>query len=309
MDVSKDITELIGRTPIVKMKHTDKGSADVYVKLEYFNPGGSVKDRIALQMIEDAENDGKLKEGDTIIEATSGNTGIGAAMVAAAKGYKAVFVMPDTMSMERRNLLRAYGAELVLTPGSKGMKGAIEKTQELVEKHGYFQLEQFENNSNPKAHKLNTAQEILSQMDHNIDGFVAGVGTGGTITGIGEVLKEKLTNVHIMAVEPVDSPVLSGGNPGPHKIQGIGAGFIPKNLDTEIYDEVYQVTTDQAFDTAREVARTEGILGGISTGAAIYAAKQLAKKLGAGKNVVVIAPSNGERYLSTPLYNFEELDK
>lgn len=303
--IFNNITELIGKTPIVKLK-SDIDSADLYLKLEFFNPGGSVKDRIALQMIEDAENQGKIRPGDTIIEATSGNTGIGAAMVAAAKGYKAIFIMPETMSLERRNLLRAYGAELILTPGEKGMNGALQKQKELVEAHGYFPLHQFANNSNPKAHMLYTANEILEQMDNKIDGFVAGIGTGGTITGVGKVLKEKLPDVFILGVEPTDSPVLSGGQAGPHKIQGIGAGFIPDILDTKIYDDIFKVTTDQAFSTAREVAKNEGILGGISTGAAIFAAKELAKKLGKGKKIVVIAPSNGERYLSTPLYNFEE---
>ncbi|GBF10643.1 cysteine synthase A [Tepidibacillus sp. HK-1] len=305
MNVVKNISELIGNTPIVKLQHVGDDDANIFVKLESFNPGGSVKDRIALQMIEDAEAEGKIKPGDTIIEATSGNTGIGAAMVAAAKGYRAIFVMPDTMSIERRNLLRAYGAKLVLTPGAEGMKGAITKANELVKKHGYFLLRQFENPSNPKAHRLNTAQEIYSQMDGKIDGFVAGIGTGGTITGVGEVLKEKNPTIHIVAVEPTDSPVLSGGNPGPHKLQGIGAGFIPDTLNTAIYDEIIQVTTEQAFNTAREIARTEGILIGISSGAAVYAAKQVAKRLGKGKNIVVIAPDTGERYLSTPLFNFE----
>ncbi len=305
MDVVHNISELIGKTPIIKLQNTDQDSSDIYIKLEYYNPGGSVKDRIAKQMIEDAEKSGKIKPGDTIIEATSGNTGIGAAMVGAAKGYKVVIVMPDTMSMERRNLLRAYGAELILTPGSKGMKGAMDKANELIEQYGYYPLQQFENTSNPKAHRLTTAEEILEQMDHKVDAFVAGIGTGGTITGVGEVLKEKLTDIFILGVEPADSPVLSGGKPGPHKIQGIGAGFVPKILNTKIFDEVFQVTTDQAFETAREVAKHEGILGGISTGAAVYAAKILGKRLGKGKNIVVISPSNGERYLSTPLYNFE----
>lgn len=305
MNVYDNITELIGKTPIVKLKNNDDTSANIYIKLEFFNPGGSVKDRIALQMIEDAEQEGKIRPGDTIIEATSGNTGIGAAMVAAAKGYRTIFVMPETMSIERRNLLRAYGAELILTPGEKGMNGAIEKQMELVEKHGYYPLKQFENPSNPKAH-LKTAEEILEQMDSKIDAFVAGVGTGGTITGVGGVLKEKLPNIYVMGVEPTDSPVLSGGKAGPHKLQGLGAGFVPQILNTEIYDEIFQVTTDEAFTTAREVAREQGILGGISTGAAIFVAKRLATKLGAGKNIVVVAPSNGERYLSTPLYNFED---
>lgn len=305
MEIANNIGDLIGNTPIVKLQNTDIDSAQIFVKLEFFNPGGSVKDRIAKQIIEDAEAEGKLKPGDTIIEATSGNTGIGAAMLAAAKGYRAIFVMPDTMSIERRNLLRAYGAELILTPGAEGMKGAIAKTEQLVKEHDYFPLRQFDNPSNPKVHRIATAKEILAQMDNKIDGFVSGIGTGGTMTGVGEVLKEKLSNVFLMAVEPSDSPILSGGNPGPHKIQGIGAGFIPSILNTKIYDEVFQVTNDQAFETARSISKTEGILCGISTGAAIFAAKELARRLGKGKNVVVIAPSNGERYLSTPLYQFE----
>ena len=305
MKVAKNISELIGDTPIVKLKGNEENSADLFLKLEFFNPAGSVKDRIAVQMIKDAEDADKIKPGDTIVEATSGNTGIGAAMAAAALGYKTVFVMPDTMSIERRNLLRAFGAELVLTPGAKGMNGAIEKANQLVDKYGYFHLRQFDNPSNPKAHLMYTAKEILEQMDGNIDGFVSGIGTGGTITGVGQVLREEISNVYILGVEPADSPVLSEGKPGPHKIQGIGAGFIPTILNTKIYDEIMQVTNDQAFETARQLAKNEGILGGISTGAAVFAAKALAKRLGKGKNIVVIAPSNGERYLSTPLYNFE----
>ena len=304
MTVVSNICELIGKTPMVKLNNQED-AADVYVKLEYFNPGGSVKDRIALQMIEDAEQDGSLKPGATIIEATSGNTGIGLAMVAAAKGYSAIFVMPDTMSIERRNLLKAYGAELILTPGQLGMKGAIAKVEELVESEGYFLMRQFENPSNPNVHALTTVREILSQMEYQIDAFVAGIGTGGTITGIGTVLREELSNVQIVAVEPKDSPILSGGQPGPHQIMGIGAGFIPPILDILIYDEIIQITTDQAFDTARRIAKEQGILGGISTGANIYAALEVAKRLGKGKRVVTVAPSNGERYLSTDLYNFE----
>jgi len=305
MRFAKSMVELIGNTPIVQLQHLEENSARIFVKLEFYNPAGSVKDRIARQIIEDAEAEGLLKPGDTIIEATSGNTGIGAAMIAAARGYKAIFIMPDTMSLERRNLLRAYGAELILTPGAEGMKGAMAKMEELLKEHDYFPLRQFVNLSNPKVHRLTTAKEILEQMDNQVDAFVAGVGTGGTITGVGEILKQNLPNVHLVAVEPADSPVLSGGTPGPHKIQGIGAGFIPSILNTEIYDEVVQVTNDQAFETARMISRTEGILCGISTGAAIFAAKKIAAKLGKGKNVVVIAPSNGERYLSTPLYQFE----
>jgi cysteine synthase len=278
----------------------------VYLKLEFMNPGSSVKDRIALAMIEAAEKAGKLKPGDTIVEPTSGNTGIGLAMVAAAKGYKAVLVMPDTMSLERRNLLRAYGAELVLTPGSEGMRGAIAKAEELVREHGYFMPQQFKNEANPEIHRLTTGKEIVEQMGDQLDAFIAGVGTGGTITGAGQVLRETYPNIKIYAVEPADSPVLSGGKPGPHKIQGIGAGFVPDILDTSIYDGVITVTTEEAFAAARRAAREEGILGGISSGAAIHAALKVAKQLGKGKKVLAIIPSNGERYLSTPLYQFEE---
>jgi len=300
------IIKLVGRTPIVKLNRVvDKDAADVYLKLEYFNPGSSVKDRIALAMIEDAEKKGLLKEGDTIIEPTSGNTGIGLAMIAAAKGYKAVLVMPETMSLERRNLLRAYGAELVLTPGSEGMKGAIRKAEELVKEKGYFMPQQFENEANPEIHRLTTGPEIVEQMGDQLDAFVAGIGTGGTITGAGKVLKEKYPGIKIFAVEPKDSPVLSGGKPGPHKIQGIGAGFVPKVLDTGIYDEVIPVSTEEAFAAARKVAKNEGILGGISAGAAIHAALTVAKRLGSGKKVLAIVPDNGERYLSTPLYHYE----
>lgn len=310
MRVAQSITDLIGYTPLVKLNRVvEEGEANIYLKLEFFNPGSSVKDRIALAMIEAAEQDGVLKEGMTIIEPTSGNTGIGLAMVAAAKGYRAVLVMPDTMSMERRNLLRAYGAELVLTPGAEGMGGAIRKAEELVkEDPAYFLPQQFKNPANPQIHRETTARELLEQGEEigGIDGFIAGVGTGGTITGVGEVLKEKYPNVRIVAVEPAASPVLSGGKPGPHKIQGIGAGFVPDTLNTEVYDEIIRVENDDAFETSRTVAKQEGILGGISSGAAIYAAKKLAKELGPGKNVVVIIPSNGERYLSTPLYQFDE---
>nr|WGD86064.1 cysteine synthase A [Bacillus subtilis] len=305
--VANSITELIGNTPIVKLNRlADENSADVYLKLEYMNPGSSVKDRIGLAMIEAAEKEGKLKAGDTIIEPTSGNTGIGLAMVAAAKGLKAILVMPDTMSMERRNLLRAYGAELVLTPGAEGMKGAIKKAEELAEKHGYFVPQQFNNPSNPEIHRQTTGKEIVEQFgDDQLDAFVAGIGTGGTITGAGEVLKEAYPSIKIYAVEPSDSPVLSGGKPVPHKIQGIGAGFVPDILNTEVYDEIFPVKNEEAFEYARRAAREEGILGGISSGAAIYAALQVAKKLGKGKKVFTIIPSNGERYLSTPLYQFD----
>ncbi|AKS37074.1 cysteine synthase [Anoxybacillus gonensis] len=305
--VVQSITELIGQTPVVKLNRiVDEDSADVYVKLEFMNPGSSVKDRIALAMIEAAEKAGKIQPGDTIIEPTSGNTGIGLAMVAAAKGYKAIFVMPDTMSLERRNLLRAYGAELVLTPGSEGMRGAIQKAEQLAQEHGYFMPQQFKNEANPEVHRLTTGKEIVEQMGDQLDAFVAGIGTGGTITGAGEVLRQAYPNIKIYAVEPADSPVLSGGKPGPHKIQGIGAGFVPDILNTSIYDEVVTVKTEEAFAAARLAARQEGILGGISSGAAIHVALQVAKKLGKGKKVLAIIPSNGERYLSTPLYQFEE---
>ncbi|WNS75569.1 cysteine synthase A [Bacillus sp. DTU_2020_1000418_1_SI_GHA_SEK_038] len=304
--LANSIAELVGQTPIVKLNRlVDENSADVYVKLEYMNPGSSVKDRIALAMIEAAEESGLLKEGSTIIEPTSGNTGIGLAMIAAAKGYKAILVMPETMSMERRNLLRAYGADLVLTPGPEGMNGAIRKADELAKEHGYFMPQQFENPSNPEIHRRTTGKEIVEQMGDQLDAFISGIGTGGTITGAGSVLREKYDNIKIYAVEPTDSPVLSGGKPGPHKIQGIGAGFVPKVLNTEIYDEVLKISNDEAFEYARLAAKEEGILGGISSGAAISAALKVAKELGKGKKVLAILPSNGERYLSTPLYQFE----
>ncbi|GIN58020.1 cysteine synthase [Lederbergia ruris] len=306
-NLANSITDLIGNTPIVKLNRlTDENSADVYLKLEYMNPGSSVKDRIALAMIEAAEKSGKLKEGDTIIEPTSGNTGIGLAMVAAAKGYRSVLVMPDTMSMERRNLLKAYGADLILTPGAEGMNGAIKKANELAKEHGYFVPQQFENPANPEIHRLTTGKEIVEQMGDQLDGFVAGIGTGGTITGAGQVLKEHYPNVRIYAVEPEDSPILSGGKPGPHKIQGLGAGFVPSILDTHIYDEVIKIKNEEAFEWARKTAREEGILGGISSGAAVAAALKVAKELGKGKKVLAVIPSNGERYLSTPLYQFDE---
>lgn len=306
--LANSVTELIGRTPIVKLNHvTSENEGNVYVKLEYFNPGSSVKDRIALSMIEAAEKNGTLKPGGTIIEPTSGNTGIGLAMVAAAKGYKAILVMPETMSIERRKLLRAYGAELVLTPGPEGMKGAIAKAESLAKEKGYFLPQQFNNLANAEIHRLTTGPEILEAFEGlKLDAFLAGVGTGGTITGTGEVLKQKYPEIEIIAVEPKDSPVLSGGNPGPHKIQGIGAGFVPEVLNTEVYSSVFPVENEEAFETARKVGREEGILCGISSGAAIYAAIQTAKRLGKGSNVLAIVPSNGERYLSTPLYNFED---
>ncbi len=305
--IANSVAELVGHTPIVKLNRlVDENSADVYLKLEYMNPGSSVKDRIALAMIEAAEKSGQLKADSTIIEPTSGNTGIGLAMVAAAKGYKAILVMPETMSLERRNLLRAYGAELVLTPGPEGMGGAIRKAEELAKENGYFMPQQFKNEANPEVHRLTTGKEIVEQFgDEQLDAFISGIGTGGTITGAGGVLREAYPNIKIVAVEPSDSPVLSGGKPGPHKIQGIGAGFVPDVLNTNIYDEIITVENEEAFKYARQAAKEEGILGGISSGAAIYAALQVAKKLGRGKKVLAIIPSNGERYLSTPLYNFE----
>ena len=305
--IANSITELIGETPVVKLNHiVDADSADVYLKLEYMNPGSSVKDRIALAMIEAAEQSGQLKAGDTIIEPTSGNTGIGLAWVAAAKGYKAILVMPDTMSLERRSLLRAYGAQLILTPGAEGMKGAIGKANELAEQHGYFIPQQFENPANPEIHRSTTGKELVEQFPDGLDAFISGVGTGGTVTGAGEVLKEKFPEIKVYAVEPTDSPVLSGGKPGGHKIQGIGAGFVPKVINTEIYDEVIKVSNEDAFETSRRVGQEEGILGGISAGAAVHAALQVAKQLGKGKKVVAIIPDNGERYLSTALFQFED---
>ncbi|MED4601861.1 cysteine synthase A [Paenibacillus validus] len=307
----QSVTDLIGDTPLVKLNRVvPEGSAEIYVKLEYQNPGASVKDRIAISMIEVAEQEGRIKPGDTIVEPTSGNTGIGLALVAAAKGYKAILVMPETMSIERRNLLRAYGAQLVLTPGAEGMKGAIKRAEEIqAENPSYFMPQQFKNQANVKIHRETTGPEIVEAIkahDGKLDAFISGIGTGGTITGAGSVLKENFPGIKIYAVEPAASPVLSGGKPGPHKIQGIGAGFVPDILNTSVYDGVIQVENEDAFETSRRVAKEEGILGGISSGAAIYAALKVAKELGAGKRVVAIVPSNGERYLSTPLYQFED---
>ncbi|GAB6928045.1 cysteine synthase A [Paenibacillus sp. JCM 10914] len=308
--VVNNVTELIGGTPLVRLNRiVPEDSAEIYLKLEYQNPGASVKDRIAISIVEEAEKDGRLKPGDTIIEATSGNTGIGLAMVAAAKGYKAVIVMPETMSLERRNLLRAFGAELVLTPGSEGMNGAVKKAEEILKENaGFFMAEQFKNQANVKIHRETTGPEIVEAIQSvggSLDAFVAGIGTGGTITGAGEVLKSEFPGIKIVAVEPAASPILAGGKPGPHKIQGIGANFIPDILNQEIYDEIVHVENDDAFETSRRVAKEEGVLGGISSGAAVYAALKVAKELGKGKRVVAVIPSNGERYLSTPLYNFE----
>ena len=301
-------TQLIGHTPLLKvtnyLKDQNIEGVELLAKLEYFNPAGSVKDRIALAMIEDAEKKGILKEGSTIIEPTSGNTGIGLASVAAAKGYRTILTMPETMSVERRNILKAYGAEIVLTEGSKGMKGAIAKADELAKEipNSYIPG-QFVNPANPAAHKATTGPEIWKDTDGKVDIFVAGVGTGGTLTGTGEYLKEQNPDIKIVAVEPADSPVLSGGQPGPHKLQGIGAGFVPSVLNTGIYDEIFTVTTDQAFTTGRLIAHKEGILVGITSGAALYAAAQIAKRPeNAGKTVVALLPDSGDRYLSTPMF-------
>lgn len=297
------IDELIGHTPIVKLNQVvGENSAEVYVKLEWFNPGGSVKDRIALNMIQSAEEAGYLKKGDTIVEPTSGNTGIGLAMIGAARGYKVILTMPETMSIERRKLLKAFGAEVVLTPGAEGMTGAINKAKEMADEHGYFMPQQFENGANPEIHRQTTAKEILEAMGTELDAFVSGVGTGGTITGCGEMLKSKIPNLQVIAVEPTNSAVLSGEKKGPHKIQGIGAGFIPGILNTEIYDYVETIGDEEAMEMARRVAREEGILVGISSGAAIAAALKVAKRLGVGKKVLTLSPSYGERYLSTPLF-------
>lgn len=309
--IVNNVTDLIGDTPLVRLNRlVPEDSAEIYVKLEYQNPGASVKDRIALSMIEVAEQQGLIKPGETtIVEPTSGNTGIGLAMVAAAKGYKAVLVMPETMSLERRNLLRAYGAELVLTPGAEGMNGAVKKAEELAAENGnYFMPQQFKNPANAKIHRETTGPEIveaINSLDGKLDAFIAGIGTGGTITGAGEVLKANFPGIKIYAVEPAASPLLSGGKPGGHKIQGIGANFIPEVLNREIYDGVITVENEEAFDYARRAAREEGILCGISSGAAIFAALKVAKELGKGKRVIAVVPSNGERYLSTPLFNFE----
>lgn len=306
-NIYESITELVGQTPIVKLsKLVPEDAADVYVKLESFNPGSSVKDRIALAMIEKAEQTGELQPGSTIIEPTSGNTGIGLAMIGSAKGYKVIIVMPETMSIERRKLMQAYGAKLILTPGSEGIKGSIAKATELAEKEGYFLPLQFENPENPHIHEVTTGVEIVDAFADDLDAFVSGIGTGGTITGAGKVLAEKFPGIDIVGVEPAESAVLSGGQPGPHKIQGIGTGFVPKVLDRDVITEVIAVAGDDAIKTAREVAHQEGFLVGISSGAAVNAALQVAKKLGKGKKVLAILPDNGERYLSTALYDFED---
>ncbi|MDT2736702.1 cysteine synthase A [Enterococcus pseudoavium] len=306
--IYNSILETIGETPIVKLSNmTTDEMAQVYVKLESFNPGGSVKDRIALRMIEDAEKNGELKPGMEIIEPTSGNTGIGLAMVGAAKGYPVTLVMPETMSVERRKLMQAYGAKLVLTPGPDGMKGAIAKAEALAKEKGGFVPEQFDNPSNPKVHEETTAKEIVNVFETNgLDAFVAGVGTGGTITGVGNELKRMYSDIKIYAVEPAESPVLEGGQPAPHKIQGIGAGFVPSILNTNIYDEVLAVKGSDAMETAREIAKKEGILVGISSGAALFAALKVAKEMTPEQKVLVLLPDNGERYLSTELFQFNQ---
>lgn len=309
--IAKKLTDLIGNTPLLELSNYEKKyklEAKVIGKLEYFNPASSVKDRIALAMITDAEEKGILKQDSVIIEPTSGNTGIGLAFVSAAKGYKLILTMPETMSIERRNLLKALGANIVLTPGPDGMKGAIAKANELKEAtpNGII-LQQFENPANPDIHRKTTAEEIWRDTDGKVDIVVAGVGTGGTVSGIGDVLKQRNPNIKIIAVEPTDSPVLSGGKPGPHKIQGIGAGFIPKTYNASVVDEIIQVQNDDAIRTSRVLAREEGLLVGISSGAAVFAATEIAKRSeNKGKNIVVILPDTGERYLSTVLYAFEE---
>ncbi|MFN2166884.1 MAG: cysteine synthase A [Anaerolineae bacterium] len=301
----ESVLDLIGDTPLVRLRRLPgEGSATVWAKLERRNPGGSVKDRIALAMIQAGEASGALQPGGVIVEPTSGNTGIGLAMVAAVKGYRLILTMPETMTAERRTLVKAYGAELILTPGEEGMKGSIAKAKELAQKPGYFMPQQFENPANPEVHRRTTAREILEQVDE-LDAFVAGVGTGGTITGVGQVLKEERPGVKIVAVEPAGSPVLSGGAAGRHKIPGIGAGFVPDVLDTSVLDVIVQVSDEDAWRTARRLAREEGILSGISCGAAAWAALQVAQELGQGKTVVVILPDTGERYLSTSLFDDE----
>jgi cysteine synthase len=304
MPVHKDITELIGRTPLVRLNRlSPTGGATIYGKVEFFNPGGSVKDRICLNMINEAERLGALKPGGTIVEPTSGNTGIGLALVAAVRGYKLILVMPESMSMERASLLSSYGAQLVLTPAWEGMKGSIREAESIIAQNpSYFMPDQFSNPANPAMHKKTTAIEILESLDGKIDAFVAAVGTGGTITGCGELFKERNSSVIVIAVEPAGSPVLSGGEPGPHKIQGIGAGFIPKVLNRAIIDRVMTVTDDEAYQTAKQISKKEGLLVGISAGANVFAAQKVAQELGPGKNVVTILCDTGERYISIEKY-------
>lgn len=308
MNVYENMTDLIGKTPLLNLTNYTREhqlDAAIYGKLEYFNPAGSVKDRIAKAMIDDAEEKGLLTAGSVIIEPTSGNTGIGLAAVAASRGYQIILTMPETMSMERRNLLKAYGAELVLTDGAKGMKGAIEKATELAEQTpNSFMPSQFTNMANPAVHQATTGPEVWEDTDGKVDIFVAGVGTGGTVSGVGAYLKGKNPNVKVVAVEPAGSPVLSKGTPGPHKIQGIGAGFVPDTLNTDIYDEIITVENEEAFETGRELARKQGLLVGISSGAAVFAAMQLAKRPeNKGKVIVALLPDTGERYLSTPMFS------
>jgi len=304
MKLNKNIVSLIGNTPVVKLNNIPgTEDAEIWAKLEGSNPGGSVKDRIALFMIETAEKDGRLKPGGTMVEPTSGNTGIGLAMIAAVKGYRLILTMPETMSLERRQMFEAYGAEMVLTPGPKGMKGAVEEAETIAKNNPeYFMPAQFDNPANPEIHRKTTAPEIIDALGADVDGFVAGIGTGGTITGVGEVLRAENPDIYIAAVEPSASPVLSGGKPGPHKIAGIGAGFVPVVLNREIYNEVIQVSNEDAADMARRLAKEEGLLVGISSGAAMCAALKVAGKLGKGKKVVVIFPDRGDRYLSTGLF-------
>ncbi len=309
LHIANNVTELVGNTPLVRLNRVTNGAkATVVAKLEYHNPAKSVKDRIALSMIEAAEHEGLISADTLIVEPTSGNTGIGLAMVCAQRGYRLVVTMPETVSIERRKVLHAYGAELILTPGDKGMSGAIEAANALkAENSNVFIPQQFQNLANPEVHRRTTAEEIWRDTAGEVDIFVAGIGTGGTITGVGEVLKERKPSVKVIAVEPAASPVLSGGEKGAHPLQGIGAGFVPDILNTQIYDEIITVTRDDAFDTARRMAREEGLLVGISSGAATWAALQIAKRPGnEGKLIVVVIPSFGERYLSTPLYDFEE---
>ncbi|MFH5811174.1 cysteine synthase A [Companilactobacillus sp. FL22-1] len=304
--IANNITELIGQTPLVKLNHVvPEDAADVYVKLEFFNPGGSIKDRIALSMIEAAEKAGKIKPGDTLVEPTSGNTGIGLSLVAAAKGYHLIITMPETMSIERRKLMQGYGTELILTPGSAGMKGAIQKATDLANENGYFMPMQFQNPANPQIHELTTGQEIINAFGETpVDGFIAGVGTGGTLSGVSHALRKAYPNIKVYALEAAESPLLKDGKTGAHKIQGISAGFIPDTLDQKAYSNIIEVTSEQAIQMAQTVSQKEGFLPGISSGANIFGAIELAKELKKGQTVVTVAPDNGERYLSTDLFKF-----